>query len=415
LNTFVTSFGLRAFRRPLTPDEVAAFTALAATTQGDPDPKAGVSVVLQAMLQSPNFLDRPEVGVVDPAHPGAMKLTGYEIGTRLSYMLWATTPDAGLLSSAQGGALDSADGVETAARKMLADPRAHQAVGDFYHAWLWLNRLIPSTLETALYADWTPQLISDAVQETSTLLDAQLLGAGTNALDFVNARQTFVDGALASQYGLPAPTTDWQPVALDAKSSRAGFLTQISFLAGTAHGDGPSVTRRGRFIRQQLFCQQLPPPPPSVKPVLPPLTPGESVRQQFSAHENNPSCSGCHSMMDPIGFGLMQFDADGRFSTTDRYGNAIDVSGSVVGLAQPDFVGAQQLADKIHDAPEFARCFAQQVFRFSLGRAGDAKDDSALIDQLNTTYSAAGHHFVDLVVALVRSDAFRYLPSAGGL
>ena len=187
-------------------------------------------------------------------------------------------------------------------------------------------------------------LAADLVEETSRFIDDVLWDAGGGVPDVLTSRYTFVNANLAKVYGLPAPAGGaWQKVMFDAASPRAGFLTQGSLMAAGSHNDKPSNTRRGQMVREQLLCQDVPSPPPGVDANVPPAQPGETEQQTFIRHTTVASCAACHTLMDPIGWGLSGFDAAGAVRTKDSNGQPLSLKGQVAGLSPPDFNGPVEL------------------------------------------------------------------------
>jgi hypothetical protein len=226
--------------------------------------------------------------------------------------------------------------------------------------------------------------------------------------DILTARYTFVNANLAMLYGYTAPAAGtWQKVAFDAGSTRAGVLTQGSILAAGSHNGTVSNTRRGQMVREQLLCQDIPAPPPGVNANLPPPTPGESEQQTFARHTTDASCAACHTLMDPIGWGLSGFDAAGVVRTVDSNGQPISTQGQVNGLTPPGFNGPIELGQKLAAAPEFKGCFARQLFRYVYGRV-ETTNDEAGITELAGAFTTASWDLRGGLTALVASDGFRY-------
>jgi hypothetical protein len=412
LQATIKSIGRRLYRRPLTDDEVSGFVTLAAAGASTTDANAGAETVVEAMLQSPHFLYRVQLGAADTTHTGRagiVGLTGYEMATRLSYLLLGTTPSDALLDQAAAGALDTTDGVGKVVQQMLADPLARRGVKRFYAQWLPLDEISGPTAD----AERVPHmgdtaLAADLAEETSRFIDDVFWDSGGAVPDILTARYTFVNANLAGVYGLPVPPAGtWQRVTFDASSPRAGFLTQGSMMAAGSHNDTPSNTRRGQMVREQLLCQDIPAPPPGVAANLPPAQPGETEQQTFARHTSVASCAVCHTLMDPIGWGLSGFDAAGAIRTKDSNGQPLSVKGQVNGMTPPDFNGPVELGQKLAASPDFEACFARQLFRYVYGRVETA-NDAAGITELQTSFTTAKWDLRGGLAALVGSDGFRY-------
>jgi hypothetical protein len=412
LSTFLQRFGRRAYRRPLRADEVSGLTALAATAAGDADPWAGVSLAMQAMLQSSDFLYRIEIGTPDPKRAGVVQLTGYEVATRLSYLLWGTAPDDGLLDGAGAGKLDTADGVKAQARQMLGDPRARAAMQDFYLQWLQVDSLDQATPDPALFPAWNAGLQAAMRDETVQFTDDLIWRDGASFLDVLGGGYTYANPTLAAFYGLPAPSgASSARLSLPAGSPRGGFLTQASFLTVTSRPERTSPTVRGRYIRETLLCDKLPDPPANVNTTLPPM-PGLSLRQRLAQHATDPACAGCHTYMDPVGLALEQYDAIGAFHATDAQGQTIDASGQLVGFTPPDFVGPHGLEQLILSTSAFPRCTALHMFRYAFARRETA-DDQCTADQFYIALRDSGYSVREMIASLTASDAFRFRQMGG--
>src|SRR5262249_3378808 len=297
---FVREFGLKAFRRPLGADEIQRYTKLFA---GARDFLAGAQLVVEAMLQSPNFLFRVERGGEAQA---------YEIASRLSYFLWDSTPDAGLFRSASLGDLNTRDGVEKAAQRMLADPRARQSVEEFVSQWLRFDRVLNTVKDRASFPMFNPELAAAMTEETRLLIS----DAVWNDRDFMTVFKSdygFINTDLANLYKFPAPANEFERMKFPAETDRAGLLGQATFLALTSKPADTSPTARGLFVREQFLCQHVPDPPPGTNSNLPAVTESKPMtnRERLSLHLQSPVCASCHKLIDPIGFGLEKFDGIG--------------------------------------------------------------------------------------------------------
>jgi hypothetical protein len=409
LTSYIQSLGRKMYRRPLTADEVNGFSTLAAGNTVATDPASGAQAVLDAMLQSPNFLFRVAIGVANPAQPAIVGLNAFELATRLSFLLWGTAPDGALLDKAQGGALDNPAGVAAVVGQMVADPRSQRGAKRFYGQWLPLTFISGPTADADRVPLGDATLAADMVEETSRFVDTVLWGGGT-VLDLLTAKYTFVNARLATIYGVMAQTSTanpWVRVDFPATSQRAGLLTQGTILAAGSHGTKPSNTRRGEIVREQLLCNDIPSPPPGVSAIVPPAQAGETEQQTFARHTTDPSCASCHTLMDPIGWGLAGFDETGAARAMDANGQPISVAGQIVGMTPPDFNGPVDLAQKLAQSDQFRGCFARQLFRYAYGRV-ETNMDAPGIAQLQGRFEGANWVFGKGLTALALSDGFRY-------
>ena len=322
------------------PEELDRYLALARTL-GDEveDVLAGVTA---ALLQSPNFLYRSEIGVPDPTDPGRRLLTSFELAARLSYFLWAAPPDEALLDAAESGALATDAGLEAQTRRLLASPRARSTMAEFFVELFRLRRLDRINESRTKYRQYTPTLGASMRGETLRLIEAIAFDPGRDFREIFSARFTYLNPELARLYGLPTPPlarpTDYVRVELPPQQGRAGVLGHGSFLTIFAHATTSSPTKRGKFIRESLLCQAVPPPPPDVATRLPKDEegkPARTTRQKLEAHRKDARCNGCHKAMDPLGLAFEGFDGIGAARQREA-GLPIDTSGELDGVSFGD-------------------------------------------------------------------------------
>ncbi|MBM3754937.1 MAG: DUF1592 domain-containing protein [Acidobacteria bacterium] len=408
---FIRRFGARAFRRPLNGEEVARYTKLHASEK---EFYAGTQLVVEAMLQSPQFLFHLEP---EP----------YATANRLSYFLWDTMPDDVLLDAARSGELNTAAGIEKQTRRLLRDPRARAAMDVFLAQWLRFDRLRNTIRERRTYPEFTNELVN-AMLEESTRVFRSLVWDNRDFREFYSGTETFLGPELARIYDLPAPTTPWDRVTHNKDSGRAGILGQAFFLAVTSKPAETSPTERGLFVREHFLCQQVPPPPAGVNATLPPVTDEKPLgaRERLSEHLSNPVCATCHTLVDPIGFGMEKFDAIGRYRGVEKlivyptfdetktrrktkpsaYEIAIDARGEVRGLSNSAFTSPRELGERLANEPACHRCIVKQLFRFANGRM-EAAEDQAVIDRALERFAASRFRFQELIIALATSETFR--------
>jgi hypothetical protein len=406
---FIQTFGKRAWRRPVTSAEVDSLDAVYTAGRMGNDVATGIQLVIEAMLQSPHFLYRVEFGSGSPI-PGttSVPLSDYEMASRLSYFLWNSMPDDQLFAAADAGQLHTKEQIAAQASRMIDDPKAHDAVANFNSQWLQLYKVDDLDKDAIIFPAWNAGLRPLLKQETSTFADAITFGGGTME-DLLTAPYTYVNQTLATYYGLTGASGDtFQKVSVDP-SQRSGVLTQGSILALTSHADQTSPVRRGKFIQEQLLCQSPPPPPPNLNIKPPAVDPNSTTRQRFTQHTSDPFCAGCHHWMDPIGFGFENFDAIGKFRTTED-GMPIDNSGEMT-FSDVDgpFMGVTQLAQKLTTSAKVQDCVVTQWFRFGYGRA-ETMDDACSLKSMKAKFTASNHRLKDLIVAVTQTDAFLYRP-----
>jgi uncharacterized protein DUF1592/uncharacterized protein DUF1588/uncharacterized protein DUF1595/uncharacterized protein DUF1587/uncharacterized protein DUF1585 len=402
---FVTDFGLRAFRRPLTDDEVAAYAALAEDTATTLDDVwGGLAAVTTAFLQSPNFLYLVEAGEPDPADPARYRFTSYEMASRLSYFLTNDMPDDELFDAAASGELSTPEGVEVQAGRLLALPVARTSIRAFFSALFGLDGLPAMVRQAALFPKFTPTLGASMREETLLGLEAMVFDEDGDYRAAFDKNTTFVNAELAALYDLPAPTSGgFERVTLP--SHRLGLLGQAGVLAPRDHNDGTDPTRRGLFVLTRLLCEDLPLAPPADL-AIPPAPTGElTARERFAEHATNPVCASCHARTDPVGFSLEHFDAIGAYRETDR-GMTIDDTGEIDGQTYQGLAG---LGAILRGHPALGPCLIQSIYHVSIGHRS-TEFDAPTFGSMVATFDGAGSRILPLVAAIVSSDGFRFMP-----
>jgi hypothetical protein len=362
--------------------------------------------VIEAVLQSPSFLFRIEVGEPLPDRPLVSKLTSFELASRLSFLLHGAPPDDVLLDAAAAGRFDTADGIEEAAREMLEAPETIANLMNFAEQWLRLTELEDVAVDPTQAPQGGGDLRESMRLSVLALVEEVIVdGHGVDLL--LTAGHVHADAAIAQLYGVTPPDQEWDATAVD-ENERAGLLTAPAILAMTSPTEKSEPIIRGKWMRDVLLCSSPPPPPPDV-PELPSDDDVTSVRDALSQHRDDPACSGCHEFLDPLGFGLERYDALGRLREQDSFGADLSGRGTIVGLGEPiDFQGARELAEQIVALPAFDKCLTEHAFRFAMGRLPEMAETCA-VEHVIDGYGAAGRDFRELIVALVRSDAFRYV------
>jgi Protein of unknown function (DUF1592)/Protein of unknown function (DUF1588)/Protein of unknown function (DUF1595)/Protein of unknown function (DUF1587)/Protein of unknown function (DUF1585) len=407
LGKFVSAFGARAFRRPLTADEATRYTAAAtAAAMATGDAWQGIEAITSAFLQSPNFLYLTELGAPDPQTPARNKLTGPELASRLSYFLTNDMPDDTLLAAATAGTLGTPEGVQAQATRLLALPAARAAVGSFFGTMLSLDSLDTLTRPTALFPKFTATLGAAMKQETALVLDDLVFARDGDYRHLFDQPETFVNAELAGLYGVPAPVgPGFSRVTLPASAHRAGLLGQAGVLAARDHSDGTSPTRRGLFILTRLLCQNLPLAPPANLTIPPPPTGVLTARQKLDQHASNGVCAACHKQMDPVGLSLEHLDAMGVYRETD-HGLPIDDAGTLAGKPYQGEVG---LGAALRDHPALGPCLTQALYGVGVGHL-PTEFDRAPFGAMVKAYDASGARLRALLTSIVTSDGFRFLP-----
>ncbi len=401
---FVREFGARVFRRPLTSGEQTRYTALA--MRGS-DPVLGLRVALRGMLVSPSFLYRTELGERQP--DGTYRLTGYEVASALSYALWGTLPDAALTAAAADGTLSSPAGIEREARRLVADPRARTAFASFALQWLEVEPVANATRNQTLYPTWSESLRASVMEEARRFVTHVVFDGSHRLGELFTADYSFVNGELATHYGISGVTgTSFQRASWPSPD-RAGVLGLSAVLARFAHSDQTSPIQRGIFVRENLLCQEFPPPPANAGGV-PDVDPRATTRARFAMHTSNAACNACHRYIDDVGFGFEGFDAIGRVRTTengamiDRVGSLLDIE-SDGGMDALRFATLRELGQALSSSQSARSCFARQYFRYARGYH-ETLADRCGVRSLVARFGAAGDDVRELMVAVFAAPEF---------
>ncbi len=398
----LASFTRRAWRRPADEAEIDRLLDVArvASDRGEAAEPA-LRLAMTAALVSPHFLYHVEI---DPTPGGpSHAVSPYELASRLSYFLWASAPDDELLDLAAAGTLTDDEVMRAQVERMLDDPRASSLTEDFAGQWLW-TRLVPDhVVDRELFAAWDGALARSARLELERFFGA-FLEEDRPVRDMLTADFSFVDARLAAHYGIEGITgTELVRVTLPAER-QAGLLGKAGLLAVTSQPNRTSPVKRGVWVLEQLLCTHPPPPPPGVEGLdATEPVPGETLRQRFERHRTDPVCASCHTVMDPIGFGLERFDAIGRHRTEDD-GATIDDSGELPGGYA--FSGAVELAGLLSADPRFDRCVSRQLLTYALGR-GMRSDDSVWVHAITERAAARGGSLRAVIAEIALSPPFR--------
>ncbi len=406
---FVDTFGRRAFRRPLSAEEREVLLGLFEQGHAEEGPAGGVRLVVQAALQSPQFLYHLELGLPEADGEDVVALDAYELASKLSYFLWDSMPDDELLAAAETGELSDPGVLREHAERLLDDPRASDAIASFHRQWLHLDSLDTLEKNPEAYPSFDTTLRDAMAEETTRFAEWVIRSDDARLETLLTASYSFLDGPLFELYGVqpPADHDPSMPVQLDP-AQRAGLLTQAGVLAMHAHADQSSPIRRGKLIRENFFCQPLAPPPPDVDVLPPALDPNATTRERFDQHRTDPACAGCHVLIDPLGFGFEHYDAVGAWRDTES-GKPVDASGEIAATmdANGEFDGAVELAEILAGSEEVRSCVASQWFSFGFGRT-PAEDDGCSYDAIGAAFAASDYDIRELLVTMVTTDSFRH-------
>nr|WP_255651535.1 DUF1592 domain-containing protein [Corallococcus sp. AS-1-12] len=395
------TFARKAWRRPVTPEEVerlVAFVSLA-RRQGDA-PEVGVKLALRSVLVSPHFLFRVELDPA-PTSTAPHAVSDLELASRLSYFLWSSMPDEALLQAAEAGHLHEPEVLEAQVRRMLADPKAHALVDNFAGQWLYTRALDFAQPESRYGFD---EPLRQAMRQEMQLVFQEFVTGDHRLKDLLDAPFTYVNDRLASHYGLRKPgTTAMTRVELKDHPERAGLFGKGALLTVTANPDRTSPVKRGVWVLEQLLCKGPPPPPPDAGGLAPAVDPTLNIKERMAQHRVNPSCSGCHTLMDPLGFGMENFDPVGRWRTKEEGGAAVDPSGELPG--GKTFNGVVEMRVVVKQDPDLSACMTRHLLTYALGRGAEEQDRCTVRD-ISQKAEGRGGRLTDYILAIVRSDAF---------
>ena len=398
LRATIESVGERLYRRPLSEEQVTAYLTLQSyATEVLPevphDFYTAVDLVLRSMLQDPEVLYRIETGSAT-GEPGIYRLDSYEVASRLSFLLWGSAPDDALLDQAQAGALLDPASRSAEATRLLGDPRARTQLERFHAMWLGY-RAIPASAELA----------GAFSMETNKLIDKVLFDQPSSYLDLFTSNQTYVNGLLATQYGLAAPAggEGWVSYAND---ERAGILSHGSVLAAFSKFSDTSPTQRGIFVQTRLLCNSVQPPPANVNVDQPPMN-GDAVCKldRYDAHRTTESCKVCHAQLDPIGYGLESYDIGGKYRTHDDAHEECLLPGTGELPGYGTFSGPGQLARLLVQSGEVEQCFMQHLLSYAVGRQLRVEEEAAR-DALLASFKADGYGVTQTLAKLVAEERF---------
>ena len=412
----VTDLARRAYRRPPARREIDSLLRVVDhATAGGQSAEQGVQLAIQAMLVSPNFLFRIERDP-DPRDPALVhEVSPFELASRVSYFLWSSMPDAELMALAESGKLADPRVLEAQVNRMLADPRASAFAQNFAGQWLETRNLDVVKPDPDKFKEFTPEL-REAMKAETTMFFEHVLRENRPVSDFLNAKYTFLNERLASHYGISGVKgSELRKVELTT-DRRGGVLSQAGVLTVSSYPTRTSPVIRGKYVLQNLLG--IPPaPPPADVPALEESagTEQKSMREQLDVHRRNPTCAACHRNMDPLGFGLENYDAIGRWRETDGP-FPVEAHGTL-----PDgqkFASAGEMrALLVSQLPQVSRTLTQKMLTYAL-RRGLKPYDRRTIDGIHRAVAADGYRFRTMVHEIVKSLPFqarRGEDVAGGL
>ncbi|HET9931803.1 MAG TPA: DUF1592 domain-containing protein, partial [Polyangiaceae bacterium] len=404
--TILKAFAKRAYRRPIRDAELDRMLGLvsAARALGE-DFTGAVKNAVKALLSSADFLYRVELDA-DPASVTPHPLSAHELASRLSYSLWRTMPDATLFQRADDGTLLQDSVLSAQLDRLLSDSRAQRFAEAFAGQWLGLRALRSHQVDAATFPEWNEPLRAAMVDEGLQYFSEFLVGKRPMT-EFLTADVNFVNGPLAKLYGFSPPSGDKLVSVTNTSDQRRGFLGLASFLTLSSFAQRTAPTLRGKWVLENLLCSPTPAPPPNV----PELDTGgaanassENIRDRLEQHRKNPTCAGCHKVLDPMGLGLENFDAIGRFRDHYANGDAVDPSGMLpTGEA---FAGLVELSGLVTKDERLLDCAAQKMMTYALSREV-VESDAAYLRDIEAQWANDGMGLAALLKRIVLSDAFR--------
>jgi len=424
--TFLDEYGLRMYRRPLAPDEredlLTSYDDALAQGGAFGD---GVAFIVMRMLQAPHFLYRVELGG-EPVDAAAVRLTPWELASRLSYLLWGSMPDQELFDAAAADALRTPEQLAAQVDRMLANPKARARVRQLHREWLHLGTVGRVHRDDVVYPEFEG-LKSMLQEQAERFVEHVVLDDDGSLGALLTAPVAFLNANLAPLYGVdPAaggllpddgdPATDELKLMPLDPTQRAGIFTHGAILAAYAKPAEPAPVLRGKFLLDQLLCQPPAPPPPDVTMMPPAPELGDTTRSRWEAltEAEGTNCKACHQTINPLGHAFGHYDAIGSWMV-DEGGAAIDASGAFVSLSiTGEFADAIELLNLAADSDVTRACVVRQYFRFAYGRSDGLGQDQCTMNALKQRFTGSDANLRDLLVALTETDAFLYRPTPGG-
>ena len=393
----IEGLGPKLWRRVLNDEELSQLTSLGLQSAGTlEDFNEGLTFPIAALIQSPNFMYRIELG-----NDGSFD--AQELATRLSYFLWNTTPDAELLEAAAKGELSTREGLFAQASRLLDSSKARDGMRNFFSEQLKLYELDHFQKDPQIFEHFTSSLGDDAAEETLKLLEYIVFDEDSDYRDIMTTSKTFINRQLAALYDVPSPSAEeFSYVDLEDYSPRVGLLGHASILGLNSHAVSSSPTLRGKAVRNILLCQLIPAPPVNVDTSIPePSGTTNTMRERVAEHLTDPSCAGCHRLTDPIGLGLENFDGVGRWRDYDN-GEIIDPSGDLDGA---EFVTPYELGQAIRSHRQFVPCIVRTLNRYATGRV-ETPQERVWLETLVERFEGHKYRFRALALEIVMSPFF---------
>jgi hypothetical protein len=409
-SAFFAKYGRLLYRRPLSDKEIASVLGVAsAAVEKSHNFYKGLEIGLSRLLASPKFIFRVEQSEPDASNPAIRRLDSYALATRISFLLWDAPPDAELLDAAASGELRDQKKLAKQIDRLIRSPRFEQGVRSFFADMLGYEQFAGLSKDQSIYPKFTPELAKDAQEEAlRTIVDLLVTNKG-DYRDLFTTKKTYINRNLGAVYKVPvveAGMDGWAPYTFAPNDPRSGILTLAGFLMLDPNHEGrSSPTIRGKTLRELLLCQKVPVPPPNVdfKLVQDIHDPEhKTARDRLTVHQENPACAGCHSITDPIGLGMENYDAIGAFRTHEN-GALIDASGTFDGKPYKGLMGLSQL---LHDSPDVPSCLVKRVYEYGVGRQATASEES-WVEYASQKFAVDRYQVPALMRRIASSRAFQ--------
>jgi len=405
--TIVSTLARRAYRRPVTGEDLRAPLKFYKDARSGGDFEAGIEMAVRAILTSGEFLFRIEKDPANVAPNRSYRVSDIELASRLSFFLWSSIPDDELLDLAIAGKLHDSKVLEGQVRRMMADSRSSSLVNSFAEQWLYLRNLDAAVPDPRLFANFDDNLRAAFRRETELFFES-IVKEDRNVTDLLGANYTFLNERLAKHYGIPnVYGSNFRRVTLDDASIRGGLLGQGSILTVTSYGNRTSPVLRGKWVLENIMGVAPPPPPPNVPPLQDNNPVGQilTMRERMAQHRTNPACSSCHQLMDPIGLSMDNFDAVGRWRNRNEGDAPIDASGALPGGA--GFEGVAGLKQALLSRPELlTSTVTEKLMTYALGR-GIGPDDAPAVRTITRDARNNNYRFSSLILGVVKSTPFQ--------
>lgn len=418
LKQFIDKVLWRGFRQNVSQEQKDGLFTLsrAAVNAADPDPYKPAKLVIQGVLNSPFYLykkDTTNDGPINPVPNAAWKqLSSYSLLERMSYFILGSLPDEAMMQQALTEQYDTPSRAVALARQMLADPRAKDGIYRFVEDWLDLPKVTKVPRDKNRYPEWNEQLGQSMLGETKRYLEDFYWADNANFTDLLTSSYSYIDNNVASVYGLPAQSS-MNKITFMANEPRGGLLTQPALLTlPVVGGDVVAPILRGKYIRDTFLCSAPPLPPANIMISSPSADDTVSVRKRLDAHRTDPVCKACHDQLDPVGFGLEQYDLIGRFVPKGFEQESLIGKGRLYGLlGDPEFLGPKQLQQILHDSNATRGCIVRHLQSYAFER-GLAEVDVCTVADGFKAFQAGNYNIKDLIVSIVSSDSFRHITGA---